>query len=330
MLSNECSKDLIRQCDEYVPKQVAIIGNGAIDGGSDILKDCIKKHHPIIALLNSEGIPHGNFINLLDNTSIKGYDAQLAALVAFTDRFFRYALLRLHNKNDSDSKKIADVTKKFLKASENFRKELGKSYITAQKQGKINIRAIPTCMQPFMGKNCMGVITTNWDELIWADTCRFVKVIQLHGMSSDYKHLILPTEFSIDNYTNYILNFFCDTLTKKAVELGQKEDDLFISYKNIVKDSFPVDRNGTGEIVNKSVRDDAYLKATTWLQKAEELYLWGIAFNEYDAELNMLVAYLDTSKYKKIYIINRDDNTMERIIALLRLNSSRVEKIVVK
>lgn len=130
----------------------------------------------------------------------------------------------------------------------------------------------------------VGVITVNWDQCIWEES-RFESVIQLHGVASDPESIVLPGEYA--------------------------DDDAFVDILENL--GFSIQSEGVRNQVLRMFRGDfrrpltaALQTAGFWLENAETICVWGLAFHPYDAEVCQLAwnAGRNARKAKTITVIN--------------------------
>ena len=149
-----------------------------------------------------------------------------------------------------------------------FKASLAGTYADAYATGELKLRA-NRHLDDLLEKTSpadIGVITVNWDRCIW-EQARFHNVIQLHGISSHPESIVLPGEYADD-----------DALTEILENHGFSIQDE--SVRNQVLRMFRGDF--------RRPLTAALQTAGFWLNDAETICIFGLAFHAYDAEICQL------------------------------------------
>lgn len=259
------------------PKKILLVGNGAVEGGWP----------PLARALGCD--------------QIKSEDTLASLLAGFTFHYrnFRNELLiSLHDPKE-DPAKLVSKFKEELDILHNHRWQVANAYQTAESLGEIRLRSCEPIDTLFKDPREIGVITTNWDGLIW-NQHRFQNVIQIHGLSTHSDSLIFPSELSTDEQIFELARF--SNLTAAAKDSISK---LGKHYRGLMASAL---RNAHG-------------LAMQWLREAEEITVWGLALHPYDAEL--LTVVQNWARYKPkvtdgcVTIINPNDAHRDRVATVL-------------
>jgi hypothetical protein len=254
---------LFRQCNEdFKPDTVLLIGNGAIRNGNVPLENVIYR-------FSNSRQPQDPTIHYL-------------ARMVFIYRSFRDQLL-IKIANDQEIKKNIHIEEKEdVELLLETREILEDAYITATEKDEISL-INKEKFQSYLSKNNTGVITINWDEVLWDWNNQSIEnIIQLHGRCSVHNSLILPTELTLDE------NIF-EVIKSK---LNAKP--------NIIKQLSYYYRNDSVRKALRKVHNRAY----DWLVNTKQLIIYGVAFNIYDSELLSLFPPKPINNLEEIIIIN--------------------------
>ena len=184
-----------------------------------------------------------------------------------------------------------------LHALREHRHNVAVAYQRAQMTRAISLRDCAPINAFLENSEHVGVITTNWDSLIWSEG-RFKNVIQLHGISSNPDSLIFPSELGTD-------------------------DDIFELVANLaLEGKNETLKSALSKIAGHFRGKDAYfLKechklAVSWLHGAKEIVIWGLALHPYDAELLTVIQSVQAPgrdhPIERVTIINPDVSDRER------------------
>jgi NAD-dependent SIR2 family protein deacetylase len=174
-----------------------------------------------------------------------------------------------------------------------FRKNIANSFLESQKIEEIQLRDEIEKIRAFISDDTVAVITTNWDELLWSESSTFLNLVQLHGRASFPESMILPTELTTDD--ECLRNFDRIKAIKHWMDSGFDQENALQNFSDLLT---------RGDMLTHL--DQAHHTAVHWLSTAEELLVWGVNFNVYDAELNTVVSasYDANSPLKKLSVID--------------------------
>ncbi len=284
-------KELITNVETAPLQKIVIVGNGAVENGNEPLRR---------AIATFEGYDKHVGLDEKYKTSNPDLSSYLAAF-SFVARDTRYALLKFLSQNgtiESPEKEVIDFS---VAGFNEFRNQIGKSFCAAQENREISLRDYSSVLRYLELENDepFGVISTNWDELLFENKLFSKHFIALHGRATEPASLILPMESTID-----------DTIV-----------DLFLQNR-----AFPADSKEM-ELINKAFRDRGVRQhhdyihqiASRWLSNAKRIVLWGVAFNSYDAELISLIP--KDTRDRSLFILNPDTRARDIAGALLAGNS---------
>ena len=255
--------------ENYSPKRVILIGNGAIEGGWAPLRDELMKY--------STGSVYEEVMSSCDyENQIAGYLAQ--NVLSFHSIFFDTPIIE---------KDIAVRRELYLRTNELIGNTFSKSTFRLRNEIDFILRKID---------DQTGVVVLNWDETIWKMKNDFPNVLHLHGRCSYPDTLILPTELTLEKY--YL----------------QNNTGLFVDSPDSL-------------IALRNVHSSAY----NWIKYADEIITWGINFNLYDSELNILLesaCYGGTGCPKSVTNINPKKVTNISVARLMNCKITDVKVII--
>lgn len=277
-----------KEHDNFTPKTVILAGNGLIKASDKPIEKALKSKifDPPI---NVNGNP--NKMTLL-------------AIHSSNYRMMRNIYLSDMAKSGS-SMEFDDFGEQDLISMINFRKELAHNF----KEEKLTLKN-DSVVDPFINKELnkerVGVITTNWDNVLWNDP-RIKNIVHIHGRCDYYQSLILPTELSHDE------DIF-DLLSNQNV-IKQENLEKFRQYY----------RGGFRKILL-----ECHDLARTWLMCADKLIIWGVAFNTYDAELNTLIREYRSNRTKipDVTVINPNKEAADTTKSLLNVEPNNFKHII--
>jgi hypothetical protein len=260
--------------------KVLVIGSGAIKDGWKPLPGAL-------------GCPHITDPNVLASI--------LAAYTYHYRRLRNELLITMHDKNCDP---VAEVEKLRLElhALREHRQQVATAYQTAQLTNAISLRECAPIEDLLTKPDELGVITTNWDSIVWSDG-RFKNVIQLHGISSNPDSLIFPSELGTD-----------DHIFELAVNLAieGKSEKLKTALAKI---------SGHFRGKDAALLQESHRQAINWLQIAKEVVVWGLALHPYDAELLTVIQSAQapgrTKHIEQVVIINPEKSDRNRSGILL-------------
>lgn len=278
---------------ELRPKTVFLIGNGAIKNGTKPLDEALKET-PVLHHSTTISVDEFNKLN---------FDHKLA-IVSFFLRLYRDESL-----NPIRNPKRGTPAKRLIKEYQKIRMNVAAKYCLMGSSLKLHAFPSRRCPVDLRAPNS-ATITVNWDETIWNDSS-IPNVLQLHGRCSIWRSLIFPTELTQD----------------EAIVDATKHHFLTqppnLSHQELRK------RTLRNEIAKKYGRDavnshlrNAHLVAIQWLEDAEQLVVWGLKGNVYDAELlsTIMASHIDQKRKNKVYIINPNKRDRDTISSLLRVS----------
>lgn len=279
---------------DFKPKRVILIGSGAVKESWEPLLRLLKQKPPI---------------DMDDSVSSQLFGPiELASHVlanqSFMFRSIRSLLIRRISNGDLKSETFSHCKTSIERFNE-FRLNLGTYYSKAVEDKDISLRKEVESIKNLLCPDT-GVITTNWDELFWQQKELFPNLIQLHGRATLPKSLIFPTELTLDEELIAQIDF--NRLTSKFLEgaLSLKEPEKWFR-EMLSREAY---------FVNLKMAHDT---AVHWLSDAEEVVIWGLAFNVYDAELNSIVSVSNHPKQptKSISVFDTNKEIAIRIAALM-------------
>lgn len=158
----------------------------------------------------------------------------------------------------SAGKNISDITEsiELFQSVSKFRQTLAVAFTKAH---GLSLRPELDMHVEDIANDDVGVITINWDELLWKR--EKINLIQLHGRASASESLILPMEQISDDFIFEVLSLF---------------------------NASNIDLSTLGSVFRKEYQKmltEAEKLAFSWTYAAKELVLYGIALNAYDAEM---------------------------------------------
>lgn len=229
--------------------KVVLIGNGAIRDGSLPLWEALNA-------INS-GDPFEKEMRLRNPDPMT-----FLARFSFLYRAGRNEELLFYFKYITE--KIDESDYDNLEAFLQFRARLAKSYFNEEQNIDFSLTNEELLLEHTSDANT-GIITLNWDKCLWSwENEKLGNLIQLHGMCDYEDSLILPSELILDDDIFELI---------KNHENKKRKADLEREFEKYFR---PRARNHLVE---------AHREARKWFDEAEELVVYGVAFNPYDAEL---------------------------------------------
>lgn len=173
-----------------------------------------------------------------------------------------------------------------------FKASLSDHYVHAYENGELRLRssnALDTTIAS-VSPNDIGVITTNWDACLWQSE-RFENVVQLHGLAGEPESIVLPGEFTSDE------------------ELAEILDNH----------GFVIEDDNVRTQVQRMFRGD-YLRpltaalhtASSWLDRAHTIVVWGLALHPYDAEVCKLLWHFRNASDHPIHVVAINPSETDR------------------
>jgi hypothetical protein len=282
----------------FSPETVVIIGNGAVEGSG---------WNPAV-----RAIAKMRFAEMSDAEHEIYTKLSPEVLLAHAGFFSRITLLAMLRESSAlDDAGFASHVRNLepsLRQIENFRQELANEYVVAERNQDLRLRDLPFQITDALKCEKTGVITTNWDELIWKDL-RFKNLIQLHGRASAPGTLILPTESMIDH--DSIRNIHHGGTPSK------KDEIIMGAYE----------RNSRGESEARELFL-GYAYSRNWIRDAKNLIIYGIAGHIYDVELHSLFLGMGDIPKESVIIINKDPNHIEQWVGITRSSGSSLKRVL--
>jgi hypothetical protein len=167
----------------------------------------------------------------------------------------------------------------------------------------------------------MATITLNWDTTLWHnENPLFNNLIQLHGIAGFDESIVLPME-----QTPYdeIANLFSVFDDKHLLHEWQKAcqhkfgNELFLKLR--------YRENAASEQLRL-----AHSLFIQWIEACENIYIWGVGFNDYDAEVSTVIRSVRDKggfKHKVVTVINPDQKQRYRVAELFGIHPYEVEYI---
>lgn len=289
---------------DFYPRKVLIVGNGAVQNGWKPLCH---------ALAVPDGVPSSYY-----ERTRADFPTETLANIAFTHRVHRSNLVReLRKTHHKDLIQIKNSIKHLLLVKR-IREEISNSYIDAVEVNAISFRKELSYVYNEIDTELDGVITTNWDEL-WVRKDVIAKnIVALHGHVSSPNSLILPTEMACDDWV-----FNEDSSLINALSQIETREDLLHEQ---LYDAF-----ARGAAANQI--EHAHFLAMGWLDKAEEIIVWGLGIHPYDAELAaVLRSVASRSKrgidpIKRLVLIDIEKEKINLVAHTFGIESNRIEFI---
>jgi hypothetical protein len=197
-----------------------------------------------------------------------------------------------------------------LKQLEDFRRTLAQEYSQAVNGQEIALRELPHEIEVALSPEKTGVITTNWDELIWQDA-RFSHVLQLHGRAGIGGSLILPTENMIDD--DIMRNLY------RSSALSEQDEILMGAYNQV----------GRGEKAASELFL-AYNYARNWVRDAKKLIIYGIAGHIYDVELHSIFLGMGDAPKESVIVIDKCSRVIKNWGNMLQVREPVLRPVVVR
>lgn len=170
---------------------------------------------------------------------------------------------------------------------------LSRHYSEGYGSGELRLRTSKTVDSAIdsVPSNEIGLITTNWDVCLW-ESAKFENVIQLHGLAGQPESIVLPGEFSSDEELAEVLD-----------NHGFKIEDDKIRTQ--------VQRMFRGDFRRPLAA--ALQTAGFWLDRADTIIVWGLAFHPYDSEVCKLAWDVSQSSNasKRIIVVNPSETARE-------------------
>jgi hypothetical protein len=279
----------------------------------DINSKRIEEFHPNTVILIGNGAIENGWDPVIDSftefkwTEKHGLDSKLfktinrksashcLSIISFIYRLFRNSLLKY-----PERKEKIPILQEILE----FKIFLSKKF---QENNNLKIRKELKIIQDSIRETEFffntGIITLNWDELFWNSPELFPNLVQLHGRVGVPYSLVFPTDLSIDE------NILELALENSSAKLDPEENKL-ISRENIY-----IELN------------NCHNAAVHWLNEANKLIIWGVALNEYDAELNSILFSLTQSKIESITIFDINDDMKNMVSNIMSFPVEKINQI---
>ena len=258
-------------------KTLILIGNGAIENGSEPLKEALRQAKLL-----------GFFSHNIDLVDPISSSSMLVVLQRTTFDNLILILKKQLSYSEEDILKCINGLYAFIY----FRIILAEEY---QKYGNLYIR---DTILPFLNKyqahkESSICVTTNWDETSYNHPEIYNKTIQLHGKSSVYSSLILPTE----------------TISERAlqtVNLGEVKEQLIELSRQKKIDSSFIDTILKYYCIDE--QQTLFIEENNFIhlfQKINTLVIIGLEFNDYDHELMSTISLHKGIHIEQVIIINK-------------------------
>lgn len=165
--------------------KVFIIGNGAVDGGWDIVFKAFKTFSWTNKIFDSKIFRNIKKDNLLIALTI----------IAFNEKLFRNNFILKNNLRNESITVLREINE--------FKEHLCLLFDKSLSEGTLKVKRY---IYELINKECFsdyyhryGIITLNWDQLFWNDLDNFPNLIQLHGRTKYPNSLVFPTDLTVDN-----------------------------------------------------------------------------------------------------------------------------------
>ena len=188
--------------------------------------------------------------------------------------------------------KRSDLENQILQFNENT-KNLTAAICYSFKKQKLNPRKEIDVVLKEVDDNT-GIIVLNWDESIWNTHDKIKNVLQIHGRVFFPGTLIFPMEIGIEKA------YFKDKIEDK------------INHEDI-------------EAI-RTVHGLAY----DWMCKTKRIVSWGVGYNVYDSEFNMLIGSAlytrsEENRLSSVFNINTDPKNDIAISRLMNIPITNIE-----
>jgi hypothetical protein len=282
------------------PKVVFLVGNGAVRNGDGPLDSFLKSNNSFLRFSTTKE---------RDLYYKEGRSASVLSCAAFIYRAFTTNVL------DPRSPPLTVNTPNVrgLKDFKRSRISLARSFKAAKIKNEIGIKPLRPDLNKIIYDESTGVITTNWDELLWDDK-GIKNLIQIHGRCSIPSSLILPMELTVDELAYGRLR----KLAKYLLTLNGGSPPTAVIAKDLNE---RVTFCARPKKIRTELRDTHQL-AISWLENAEHLIVWGTALHPYDAEWASLIGISQHDGIpakKRVTIINPSKTDRDKIAAHLRV-----------
>ncbi len=295
-------------------KKLFIVGNGCIENGTDCLKKLITECEDLntrVFRCNATKLSPMHSLSCL-----AAEERQFLAILAssLNEREGN----PIYNAPKVDNKPGALHALALIASSASFRLEMGKRYEECPL-----IRPNPSTIHILKKLGLFdansAIITTNWDNYFW-NMLQIQNIAHLHGRCSFPMSMIFPTE-TIYEYQYHAMNIqpFHAKLSAMAIEYQEEELLHLFNERYLISNQ---------EYSRLFIAENYFADC---LSSAEELYLCGIAFNDYDHELaNSIGTYSQNNHWNKIGIVSlarRENEKIELASGLLRTQKSKIDFI---
>lgn len=262
-------------------KRLILVGNGAVKNGWDPIAASFKRFKPPVLTSRIDLEKYVNNEKLLEGLTV----------LAHLRRLFRaqYVAQKLSGKEtELTFKLLSDLNELNNVISEDFLSFAFEKKISFTKE-KYLIDKILENRQEFFNTLIM---TLNWDPLLWDDNL-VGNLAYLHGNAYSPESLFYPSHLLSENEEFISIN--------KNLRQAFTEEELNILVKG--------DKD-------KILLSLAQLFVNVF-SEAEEMILWGVGLNAYDADIITVLAVVPHANLKHIKIINRS-NQEKQIKGLLK------------
>ncbi len=243
---------------DYVPETLFIIGNGAVRGANQVIESALQDYY------KNKG---GDIFEF--SRSRLPLDMKLA-LESFTGRMMWASLQQevLGDKEDGKDTNQHAINECIggIRRDLEIRNAISKGL----ERQKLELREFPEAMKPFLGPGS-AFITTNWDNSVW-DAPEFPTGLYLHGRCEFGPSLILQTEMAMDDK---IHEFSLKKISERA-----PNSKIYGEIMNVLGDS--LNYWSWSSTVNHAICSEL-------LVRSKRIFVWGCAFNTYDAEIISLI-----------------------------------------
>ena len=275
----------ISNSTDFEPNRVFIVGNGAVENAGSAILSALDSTFAGRASDFPYRSPDPQ--NLNECLGLLSRHFQTFRLSAIED-LINFPEPNANRTNEQISKGLKNQID-FLTLHWNLRKVIG----TALSRS-FSIRKCPVDSSPED-----GVICLNWDLSFWNASSEYHNLIQLHGIGSAPETMIFPTEYW--DLEKFLRGQIKSTITPQAdgrLPIDSGNSALATSLLEIL--------NETGTTASDSfiATNEAHKIAVDWLSEANEVILWGVRLDPYDAEVSSILLATNGKPKDKIIVIN--------------------------
>lgn len=270
----------------FRPYKIIVMGSGVTVNGDSPLRE---------SLIDAQLIEHpsGSYNGLSNESIVHGIANSYFQFRTFRDEFIDLLVKR----GPFDLKGLMnciDLINGFVR----LRETLALKYSGALKDRSILFREDYNNFLESQNWNETGLITSNWDEILWLNPT-VKNIVQIHGRAEIADSLIFPTEYVFDE--RYLEKILANNLNP---EISAMQKFLTANKRPDIKVKDLLQKIVRRKLTQRALKK-AHLVAINWLDQASEITFIGSALNVYDAEINsILTARKHSVPFSKVTNIN--------------------------